>query len=131
MTKILQEAQELLNQLFEGALKSGETIRLEASDVQEPTLRLYVGTRSKAHVFEFKAETKADEVLMLLLDYAQGVLTEFFASNRRAGFSVAFTKREFEERVLWVRQEYHDFDAEGAADKLLAQDDAKKRSKIG
>ena len=133
MTEQLQhDAAKLLNQNFASKLESGETIRLEVENTgDEVMLRTYVGTPLRAHVFELKTTpTEADdpeELVLLLIDFLDASLQTFFRQNRRGGFSLASTKREFEGTTLWVRQEYRDFEAERMADELLAAD-AKKRS---
>jgi hypothetical protein len=128
--QLQQDAAKLLNETFGKKLESGESIRLEVeNNGQEVMLRAYVGTLQRAHFFELKTTpTEADdpeELVLLLIDFLGPSLNTFFRQDRRGGFSLAFTKREFEGTTLWVRQEYRDFEAERMADELLAAD-AKK-----
>ncbi len=126
------DAAKLLNTHHAKKLHDGESIRLEVDTTGDDLLlRAYVGTPLRAHVFEIKTELgladDKEEKLLLLIDFLGASLNTFFRMQRRGGFSIAFTNRDFEGEKLWVRQEYRDFEAERMADELLASD-AKKRS---
>lgn len=129
MTELINEASKLLNDKYAHKLAPDEAIRLEIIENESGlTLKGLVGTTSKAHVFELLIRQLDDreDAILFLLDYFDAVLGTFLRQQRRGGFSLDFSQREFEGTILFVRQEYHDFEAERLADELLAADDAKK-----
>jgi len=135
MKDLLEQASTLLQDKFKSSLKEGERIVLEVHDEDGViTLRALVGTSKRAHEFEVKIEIKKPnddkDTVLLLLDFLDGALQEFFRYDRKAGFGLDFAKRRFEGLDLFVRQEYRDFEAERLADELLQSADSKKHSKI-
>jgi hypothetical protein len=130
MTELQKEATRLLNDKFAEKLKAGENIRLATvNDSGHLVLSAYIGTEQRSHTFELKTQTTTQDEsdsLLLLLDFLDATLKEFFRLDRRAGFGLDYAKRVFEGKTLWVRQEFRDFEAERLADELLSADDAKK-----
>ncbi|MES2504992.1 MAG: hypothetical protein V4534_08970 [Myxococcota bacterium] len=79
-------------------------------------LKALLGTSKRAHEFVFVSEDADHE---LLTEYFDGVLTEFFAADRRAYLPLDFSKRTYDGKVLWAKQEFRDFEAEELAEKWL------------
>jgi hypothetical protein len=135
MKDLLKQASTLLQEKYRSAFKEGEIILLEThAEDGVIKLRALVGTQKRAHEFELKCEIKNPhddkDVLLLLLDFFDEALGEFFRRSRKAGFGLDFAKRRFEGVDLFVRQEYRDFEAERLADELLQTADSKNHSKF-
>lgn len=88
-------------------------------------LAVRVGNDDDAYDFEFfcgdKEGALLDGALGLLVDYADGVLREFFAHDRDAFLPLEFQARRFEGTELLVRSERRALALEDAADRLLAE----------
>lgn len=135
MDDLISDAATLLNAKYAQKLQAGEAISLEVLNENDSLiLKAQVGTKERAHVFELKAELSEQidetDLMMLLLDFFDGAIKEFFRRDKRAGFGLDFSKRTFDQTDIWVRQEYHDFEAERLADELLLSADGKKHPKI-
>ena len=131
MTDLLKDAATILETKYAKNLESGEAIKLETtSEGGKLSLKAFAGTTNRAHEFEIATnlEKLADEqdLTLLLLDFLDGVLQEFFRHDRRASLGLDFVKRRFNQTDIWARQEYHDFEAERLADALLLSADSKK-----
>lgn len=108
-----QAASDLLQKKYQSFLAPSEKITLSFyKDKDGFWLKGLVGTEKKAH--EFMLVT-ADEDFDLLVDYLDGVLEEFFKSEREAFLSLDLSKRVFEDKTLWAKQELRNFEAEELA----------------
>lgn len=128
MTDLLKDAAKLLEEKYAKELKPGETIKLETTcESGKLSLKAQVGTQNRAHEFEIGThlDNASDEndLTLLLLDFFDGVLAEFFRHERRASLGLDFVKRRFSQTDIWARQEYRDFEAERLADTLLRKFD--------
>lgn len=128
MNDILKHARSLLEEKYAKELKPGEEIQLSTtSEDGKLSLKALVGTANRAHEFEIAANlekhTSEHDLILLLLDFLDGVLPEFFRHDRRASLGLDFVKRRFNQTDIWARQEYRDFEAERLADELLTKFD--------
>lgn len=108
-----QAASDLLQKKYQTNLAPLEKITLSFyKDKDGFWLKTLVGTENKAHEFMFVAE---DEDFDLLVDYLDGVLEEFFESDREALLPLDLSKRIFDNKTLWVKHEFRNFEAEKLA----------------
>jgi hypothetical protein len=88
-------------------------------------LQINIGTDSKTHLFEFFAQNmrgdELDGALGLLVDYADGVLEEFFRFKRNRFFPLDFVQREFDGHPVFARHELINPKAESLGDDLLTK----------
>ena len=86
-------------------------------------LRARVGPPRHPHEFElFTRDVDGDGLdgaLGVLVDYIDGVLTEYFDGGREAGLGLGFHPRDYDGVVVWGRSEVRDLDAEAEADRWL------------
>lgn len=119
-----KEASDLLSSRFASDLAEGESIRIEAfSGSTCVLLKSFVGNSRKAHVIELFIDTAKEsddeDSLALLIDFLDGFLKEFFAEDRYGGLPLDFSQCNFENELIWARQEFRNFEAESLADELL------------
>jgi len=86
-------------------------------------LEIKIGNESKAHLFEFFTKNlrgdELDGALGLLVDYADGVLEEFFRFKRNKYFPIDFVQREYDGHPVFARHELLNPKADNMADDLL------------
>ncbi len=86
-------------------------------------LEIDIGSETKMHHFEFFTKNlrgdELDGALGLLVDYADGVLEEFFRFKRNRFFPIDFVQREYDGHPVFARHELKNPKAEGMGDELL------------
>lgn len=108
-----QAASNLLQKKYQTYLAPLEKITLSFyKDKDGFWLRTLVGTEKKAHEFMFTTE---DDNFDLLVDYLDGILQEFFESERDALLPLDLSKRVFDDKTIWVKHEFRNFEAEELA----------------
>ena len=122
---LLDEIARALSRAHGRALSNDERVTVEAfTGDRAAFLAVRVGNHEDAHDFEFFCADKdgalLDGALGLLVDYADGVLKEFFAHDRDAFLPLEFQARRFDGKELLVRSERRALALEDAADRLLA-----------
>ncbi len=109
---------------FSKRLNSGEDIHVRGfTGFECAFLEIDIGTAQKMHRFEFFTKNlrgdELDGALGLLVDYADGVLEEFFRFKRNRYFPIDFVQREYDGHPVYARHELNDINAEKMADELL------------
>jgi hypothetical protein len=109
---------------FAKRLNSGEEIHVRAfTGFECAFLEVKIGTEARAHLFEFFTKNlrgdELDGALGLLVDYADGVLEEFFRFKRNRYFPIDFVQREYDGHAVLARHELINAQAEEMADELL------------
>jgi hypothetical protein len=86
-------------------------------------LEIKIGTESKMHHFEFFTKNlrgdELDGALGLLVDYADGILEEFFRFKRNRYFPIDFVQREYDGHPVFARHELKNPKTEKMGDELL------------
>lgn len=86
-------------------------------------LEIQIGIPEKMHHFEFFTRNlrgdELDGALGLLVDYADGVLEEFFRFKRNRYFPIDFVQREYDGHPVFARHELRNLKAETVGDDLL------------
>lgn len=86
-------------------------------------LDIRIGTEQKTHLFEFFAKNlrgdELDGALGLIVDYADGVLEEFFRFKRNRYFPIDFVQREYDGHAVFARHELISPLADTMGDELL------------
>ena len=86
-------------------------------------LELRIGDQDQAHVFEFfTRDMEKSELgggLELLVDFADGALSEFFEANQNAFFPLDYTIYNFEDFQIFAKHEFVNFKANRLAAELL------------
>ncbi|MCA9508027.1 MAG: hypothetical protein KC505_06385 [Myxococcales bacterium] len=89
-------------------------------------LEIRIGTEQKTHLFEFFAKNmrgdELDGALGLIVDYADGILEEFFRFKRNRSFPIDFVQREYDGHPVFARHELINPSATEMADDLLKKD---------
>lgn len=129
-----QKAKELLALKHASKLKPNEEIILEARVGDGVAyLRALLGSDQKAQVFEFAvqnvAKDKFEHTFSLMLDFFDGVLSQFLAQGRDGGLALDFVKCDFEKIEIFARQEYRDFEVERMTEEFLNAHNDKKNLK--
>lgn len=109
---------------FSKRLNPGEEILVRAfTGFECAFLEVKIGTDTKAHLFEFFTKNmrgdELDGALGLLVDYADGVLEEFFRFKRNRYFPIDFVQREYDGHAVLARHELINQKADKIADELL------------
>lgn len=105
-------------------LNQGEDIAVRGfTGFESAFLEIQIGTQEKMHHFEFFTRNlrgdELDGALGLLVDYADGVLEEFFRFKRNRYFPIDFVQREYDGHPVFARHELRNLKAESAGDELL------------
>ncbi len=86
-------------------------------------LEIDIGAETKMHHFEFFTKNlrgdELDGALGLLVDYADGVLEEFFRFKRNRYFPIDFVQREYDGHPVFARHELRNQKADKMGDTLL------------
>lgn len=86
-------------------------------------LEIDIGAETKMHHFEFFTKSlrgdELDGALGLLVDYADGVLEEFFRFKRNRYFPIDFVQREYDGHPVFARHELKSPKADKMGDALL------------
>lgn len=125
ITKLMQNA---LTERYSKFLTEAEHIELQPSIGENSAyFRIEVGNRTQAHVFEFLINSceMPEDGCWDLLDFADGVLAEFFENDRDAWLELDFAERNFEDRTILVRHNLVKSALEHAGSALLAEKTAK------
>jgi hypothetical protein len=89
-------------------------------------LEIDIGTIEKMHHFEFFTKNlrgdELDGALGLLVDYADGVLEEFFRFKRNRYFPIDFVQREYDGHPVFARHELRNTKAEELSNELLKKE---------
>jgi hypothetical protein len=109
---------------FSKRLNAGEDIKVHAlTGFESAFLEVKIGNESKTHLFEFFTKNmrgdELDGALGLLVDYADGVLEEFFRFKRNRYFPIDFVQREYDGHAVFARHELINKQAEDMGDDLL------------
>lgn len=109
---------------FSKRLNAGEDIHVRGfTGFECAFLEIEIGAPQKMHRFEFFTKNlrgdELDGALGLLVDYADGVLEEFFRFKRNRYFPIDFVQREYDGHPVFARHELNDINAEKMADELL------------
>jgi hypothetical protein len=109
---------------FAKRLNPGEEIRVRAlTGFECAFLEVKIGTESKTHLFEFFTKNlrgdELDGALGLLVDYADGILEEFFRFKRNRYFPIDFVQREYDGHAVLARHELLNSKADQMADELI------------
>jgi hypothetical protein len=109
---------------FSKRLNPGEDIHVKGfTGFECAFLEIDIGTPKKMHRFEFFTKNlrgdELDGALGLLVDYADGVLEEFFRFKRNRYFPIDFVQREYDGHPVYARHVLNDQNAEKMADELL------------
>ncbi len=123
---LTKDIESLLQTRFKRFLEPDEAIRINASTGNRAAhVEARVGTLDEAHVFELFAENIEGEqlegALGLLIDYLDGVLKEFFVSEKDAYFPLDFSPRTFAKQTLYARHTFRRFALEEEANRLLSK----------
>lgn len=113
-----------LNERFTKRLNAGEHIFVEAfTGFESAYLIIRIGNQDKMHEFEFFTKNmrgdELDGALGLLVDYADGVLEEFFRFKRNRFLPIDFVQREYDSHPVFARHELKSPQATSMADELL------------
>lgn len=105
-------------------LTAGEGITVEGfTGFECAFIKVCIGTEAKMHVFEFfTKDLRGDELdgaLGLLVDYADGVLEEFFRFKRNRYFPIDFVQREYDGHPVFSRHELMSPKSDKMGDELL------------
>ena|ERR1700752_1467150 len=105
-------------------LNTGENIHVKGfTGFESAFLEIEIGTDLKMHHFEFFTKNlrgdELDGALGLLVDYADGVLEEFFRFKRNRYFPIDFVQREYDGHPVFARHELRNNKAEKMSDTLL------------
>jgi hypothetical protein len=86
-------------------------------------LEIQIGSEAKMHHFEFFTKNlrgdELDGALGLLVDYADGVLEEFFRFKRNRYFPIDFVQREYDGHPVFARHELKNLKVDKLGDVLL------------
>lgn len=109
---------------FTKRLNPGEEITvLGLTGFESAYIKICIGTEDKMHVFEFFTQNlrgdELDGALGLLVDYADGVLEEFFRFKRNRYFPIDFVQREYDGHPVFARHQLMNLKAEKMGDELL------------
>jgi len=109
---------------FSKRLNPGESILVRGfTGFECAFLEIKIGTETRLHLFEFFTKNlrgdELDGALGLLVDYADGVLEEFFRFKRNRYFPIDFVQREYDGQPVFARHELINSDADQKADELL------------
>jgi len=109
---------------FAKRLNSDEEIHVRAlTGFECAFLEVKIGNEAKTHLFEFFTKNlrgdELDGALGLLVDYADGVLEEFFRFKRNRYFPIDFVQREYDGHAVLARHELINAKADQMADELL------------
>ncbi|HXW60329.1 MAG TPA: hypothetical protein VEK06_02210, partial [Myxococcota bacterium] len=112
---------------FSKRLNPGEQIQVRAfTGFECAFLEVKIGTELKAHLFEFFTKNmrgdELDGALGLLVDYADGILEEFFRFKRNRYFPIDFVQREYDGHAVLARHELINQKADKMADELLKKE---------
>lgn len=128
---LLRELEGALQRAHQASLEGDEGIRLEGREgPRAGWLLARVGEEGRPWEFELFVRDVAGEgldgPLGVLLDFLDGVLTEFFEADRDAWLPLDFVGHPYElggglTCVVFARGTRRDLDAEAAADRLLAE----------
>jgi hypothetical protein len=121
---LAEDLEALLNERYQPHLKTEEALNIKARIGHLAAwLLIRLGDHKAGHVFEFFVREAKNPDLEgsfgLLVDFADGVLAEFFAEDRDAWLPLDFTAQPFEGEIIFARHEFHRFDAEALAEELL------------
>lgn len=105
-------------------LNTGEDIFVKGfTGFESAFLEIDIGADTKMHHFEFFTKNlrgdELDGALGLLVDYADGVLEEFFRFKRNRFFPIDFVQREYDGHPVFARHELRNNKAEAMGDALL------------
>ena len=125
--ELLADVEEALVERHGAGLSDDETVRLEASSgASAAWLKARVGNDQRAHEAElFVRDVDGDGLdgaLGVLVDYLDGLLEEWLASERDAWLPLDWDARAYEDLTLFARGDLRDRAAERAADALLSGD---------
>lgn len=109
---------------FSKRLADDEDIHVKGfTGFESAFLEIEIGKQDKIHHFEFFAkDMRGDELdgaLGLLVDYADGVLEEFFRFKRNRYFPIDFVQREYDGHPVFARHELINKLADEMGDNLL------------
>jgi hypothetical protein len=113
---------------FAKRLNAGEEIQVRAlTGFECAFLEVKIGTDVRTHLFEFFTKNlrgdELDGALGLLVDYADGVLEEFFRFKRNRFFPIDFVQREYDGHAVLARHELINSKADQMADELIKKND--------
>lgn len=113
---------------FAKRLNAGEQIQVRAfTGFECAFLEVRIGTEVKTHLFEFFTKNlrgdELDGALGLLVDYADGVLEEFFRFKRNRYFPIDFVQREYDGHAVLARHELINSKADRMADELIKKNE--------
>ena len=109
--------QNILQKKYESHLNPSEQISLRLiKDHEGFWLKALLGSPQRAHEFMLVSKENTHE---LLIEFLDGVLEDFFKADRNAYLPLDFSERVFDNKTLWVKQEFRDFEAEELAKKWL------------
>lgn len=109
---------------FSKRLVAGEDILVRGfTGFECAFLQIEIGSEAKMHHFEFFTKNlrgdELDGALGLLVDYADGVLEEFFRFKRNRYFPIDFVQREYDGHPVFARHELKNHKADKMADATL------------
>lgn len=109
---------------FAKRLTAGEDISVRGyTGFECAFLEIQIGAETKMHHFEFFTKNlrgdELDGALGLLVDYADGVLEEFFRYKRNRYFPIDFVQREYDGHPVFARHELKNVKAEKMGDAVL------------
>jgi hypothetical protein len=109
---------------FSKRLVAGEGISVRGfTGFECAFLEIEIGSETKMHHFEFFTKNlrgdELDGALGLLVDYADGVLEEFFRFKRNRYFPIDFVQREYDGHPVFARHELKNHKADKMADAAL------------
>ncbi len=112
---------------FSKRLNPEEDVQVNGFTGEESAyLIVSLGTEEKMHVFEFFTKNKRgdelDGALGLLVDYADGILEDFFRHKRNRYFPIDFIQNEYDKHPIWAKYELKNLKAESLRDELLNKD---------
>lgn len=119
------EVEQALNEGYADQLEDGERITVELrTGPRSAWLLARLGTPAKAFELElFTRDVEGelfDGALGLLVDYLDGVLEEWLGNDREGFLPLDFEGRPYDGHVIFARGELRDYEAEAAAEALLA-----------
>lgn len=123
-SQLITDINTLLNERFKKYLQNNNSIQSAVRTGDTASwLELRIGDQDQAHVFEFftRDHEKSDlgGGLDLLIDFADGAITEFFQADQNAFFPLDYTIYNFENCQLFAKHEFVNFKANKLAAELL------------